>query len=110
MGGFKGGLKWLLSPRLRQTLSPIVRWDDFLLDAWARASDGGAVGRELDLDLNGTVRKFQQLADESECSLLRRQDAMMRWLPMLSWNLDPHTTSMHLLAQAAVRIREQGWV
>ena len=34
---------------------------------------------------------------------------MLRWLPLVSWNIDPYSVSMHILAQASLRIDELGW-
>ena len=52
---------------------------------------------------------LQALADEDSCALERRQSALLQWLPMLSWNLDSSTTSMHVLAQSARRVRKMQW-
>ena len=65
--------------------------------------------RHFDIDVDGAVRKLQGLTDENDCAFELRREAMLKVLPLLSWNLDPHTTSMHVLAQAAQRIEEQGW-
>ena len=55
------------------------------------------------------IAALQHLADESGCELEARQSALLQWLPALSWNVDASTTSMHVLAQAARRVRQMEW-
>ena len=99
-----GTLSVTLSAGLRATLSPLVEWDAFMPDALVLASRGVAP-----IDIHASAAAMQRLVDESECALARRQDAMLKWLPLLSWNYDPHMTSMHVLAQTALQIRTHGW-
>ena len=82
----------------------LVEWDAFMPDALVLASRGVAP-----IDIHASAAAMQRLVDESECALARRQDAMLKWLPLLSWNYDPHMTSMHVLAQTALQIKTHGW-
>jgi hypothetical protein len=114
-----GALPVILSPELRETLSPIIEWDKLLLEVVdspleRRQSDpfrprSYDADHGLEFDLNASLARLQQAADLDDCELERRRHAMLQWLPLISWTLDPYTTSMHMLAQAALRISEQGW-
>jgi hypothetical protein len=114
-----GVLPVILSPELRETLSPIVEWDKVLLEVVdppleRRQNDpfhprSFDADHGLEFDLNASLARLQHAADLGDCELERRRHAMLQWLPLISWTLDPYTTSMHMLAQAALRISEQGW-
>ena len=92
-----GSLPVAISEGLLPTMSPLVRWKDFLLDVTAPSTAG------LASNLQRVVDSLPQTELEA------RRLEMLRWLPLVSWNIDPFSVSMHILAQAALRIDELGW-
>jgi hypothetical protein len=106
-----GALPVVISPRWRETVSPIVRWEEFATDLVH-----GDLGAAWDVTATASSERIASLLQKelthvgaNGCKLEQRRAAMMRWLPMVSWRLDPLTTSMHVLAQAAQQIDALGW-
>ena len=84
-----GALPLIRSPGLTQVLGgkeSLVRWSDFFLDEETTAS---------------VVRTLRAGIHE------RERSNMLKWSPMISWNLSPRTTAMYILAQAAAAMC--GW-
>ena len=105
-----GALPTSLTPHLIENLSPIVNWSAFVSPEPVLDHEV-ITGLSSDTVLDrATVEAFAHLLQDevdrsnAAASMNARQDAMLKWLPMLSWRHDPLTTSMHLLAQAALRI------
>jgi len=97
-------------------VSPIVRWEEFTADLVRAEPTGLVVQSRFDVAATASEKRLAELMQqelaigkEDPCKLEQRRAAMMKWLPMLSWRLDPRTTSMHILAQAARQIDLLGW-
>jgi len=111
-----GALPTIVSPLWRETVSPIVRWEEFTADLVRAEPTGLVVQSRFDVAATASEKRLAELMQqelaigkEDPCKLEQRRAAMMKWLPMLSWRLDPRTTSMHILAQAARQIDLLGW-
>ena len=84
---------------LLETMSPLVRWRDFVADATETSIDG--IARQLQALLPGAPEASNA---STWCELERKRRAMLRWLPFTSWHHDPFTTSMGILAQTSILI------
>ena len=106
-----GALPVVISPRWRETVSSIVRWEEFTTDLVH-----GDLGAAWDVTANASSERITSLlqhelkrAETNGCEIEQRRAAMVKWLPMVSWRFDPFTTSMYVLAQAAQQIDALGW-
>ena len=73
-----GSVPLAISAGLLPTMSPIVRWNDFMLDVTAPSTAG------LASNLQRVVNSL------SQAELEERRLEMLRWLPLVSWNIDPY--------------------